>query len=241
MRSRASGFIRSQVPKTWTLQAWRRILSPRSQVPEALLNSGLIALVVTLASVVIGLPAARALGMHRFRGKRWLEFLILLPTMVPPLTVGMGLSINFLRLGLGGTLLGVALVHLVPVMPYVVLTLSGVFANYSPENEEQARSLGAGPLAVFRHITMPAIFPGLVVAALFAFLISWSQYTLTFLIGAGRVITMPVLLFSSASGGDNPVIAAQSLLFVGPALLILVLTSRFLSGAETGVQGFGRL
>jgi len=179
--------------------------------------------------------------MHRFRGKRWLEFLILLPTMVPPLTVGMGLSINFLRLGLGGTLLGVALVHLVPVMPYVVLTLSGVFANYSPENEEQARSLGAGPLAVFRHITMPAIFPGLVVAALFAFLISWSQYTLTFLIGAGRVITMPVLLFSSASGGDNPVIAAQSLLFVGPALLILVLTSRFLSGAETGVQGFGRL
>ena len=160
---------------------------------------------------------------------------------MPPLAVGMGLSINFLRLGLGGTLLGVGLVHLVPVMPYVVLTLAGVFANYNPAYEEQARTLGAGPWAVFWHITLPAIFPGIVVASLFAFLISWSQYILTFLIGGGRVIALPVLLFSSVPGGDNANIAAQSLLFIGPALLILLLTSRYLSGENAAVQGFGRL
>jgi putative spermidine/putrescine transport system permease protein len=234
-------FYPQLVPKTWSLEAWRRIFSARSQVPEALFNSTAIALAVTLVSVVIGLPAARVLGMYRFRGKRILEFLIFLPTMVPPLTVGMGLGINFLRLGLGGTMLGVALVHLVPVMPYVVLTLSGVFANYRPEFEEQARTLGAGPLAVLRYITMPAIFPGVVVAGLFAFLISWSQYILTFLIGGGRIITMPLLLFSSVPGGDNANIAAQALLFIGPALLILLLTSRYLSGEEAAIQGFGRL
>ncbi|MBM4431947.1 MAG: ABC transporter permease [Chloroflexi bacterium] len=234
-------FYPQLLPKIWSLDAWRRIFSARSQVPEALLNSVVIALNVTLVSIVIGLPAARSLGMYRFRGKGLVEFLIFLPTMVPPLTVGMGLSLNFLRSGLGGTMLGVALVHLVPVMPYVVLTLAGVFANYNVEYEEQARTLGAGSLAVMRHVTLPAIFPGLVVAGLFAFLISWSQYILTFLIGAGRIITMPVLLFSSVPGGDNPNIAAQSLLFVGPALLILLLTSRYLSGEEAAVQGFGRL
>lgn len=234
-------FYPQLMPRIWSLEAWQRIFSARSQVPEALVNSAVIALAVTFASVIIGLPAARALGMYHFRGKRLLEFLIFMPTMVPPLTVGMGLSINFLRAGLGGTVLGVALVHLVPVMPYVVLTLSGIFANYNPEHEEQARTLGAGPLAVLRYITLPAVVPGLVVAGLFAFLISWSQYILTFLIGGGRIITMPVLLFSSVSGGNNPNIAAQSLLFIGPALLILLLTSRYLSGKEAAVQGFGRL
>jgi putative spermidine/putrescine transport system permease protein len=234
-------FYPQLVPETWSLEAWARIFSARSRVPEALLNSAAIALGVTLVSVVIGLPAARALGMHRFPRKRVLEFLIFVPTMVPPLAVGMGLSVNFLRLGLGGTLLGVGLAHLVPVTPYVVLTLSGVFANYDLAHEEQARTLGAGPLAVLWYITLPAILPGLVVASLFAFLISWSQYVLTFLIGQGRIIALPLLLFSSVAGGDNANIAAQSLLFIGPAVLILLMTSRYLSGERAAVQGFGRL
>jgi putative spermidine/putrescine transport system permease protein len=94
---------------------------------------------------------------------------------------------------------------------------------------------------VFWLITLPAIWPGLVTAGLFAFLISWSQYTLTLLIGGGRIIAMPVLLFSSASGGDNANIAAQALLFVGPVLLILLLTSRYLSGERAAIRGFGQL
>ena len=184
--------------------AWQRIFSARSQVPEALLNSAVIAIPVTLASILMGLPAARALGMYRFRGKHVLEFLIFVPTMVPPLAVGMGLSVSFLRLGVGGTLLGVSLAHLVPVLPYVVLILAGVFANYNPEYEEQALTLGARPYAVFWYITLPAVYPGLVVAGVFAFLISWSQYTLTLLIGGGRIIALPVLLFSSIPGATIP-------------------------------------
>lgn len=234
-------FYPQVIPQTWSLHAWERIFTARSDVPEALLNSAVIAVVVTFASVLIGLPGARALGLYQFRGKRLVQFLIFAPTMVPPLAVGMGLSINFLRAGLGGTMLGVMLVHLVPVMPYVVLTLAGVFANYDVEHELQARTLGAGSWTVFWRITLPAILPGIVVASLFAFLISWSQYVLTFLIGGGRVLTLPLLLFSSASGGDNASISVQALLLVGPALLILVFTSRYLSGEGAAVQGFGRL
>jgi putative spermidine/putrescine transport system permease protein len=141
-------FYPQLLPQKWSLEAWQRILGARSQVPRAMANSALLAIGVTLAPILIGLPAARALGMVDFRGKRVVEFLIFVPTMVPALAVGMGLAINFLRLGLAGTLFGVGLAHLVPVLPYVVLTLAGVFANYSPEYEEQARTLGAGPLAL---------------------------------------------------------------------------------------------
>lgn len=228
-------------PKEISLRAWESIFASNSKVPEALLNSTILAVGVTFSSVVIGLPAARALGLYSFRGKRVIEFLIISPTIVPGIAVAMGLNINFIRWGLSGNLLGVGLVHLVPVMPYVVLTLSGVFANYNPEFEQQARSLGAGILATFWHVTLPAIFPGIVVASLFAYLISWSQYILTFLIGAGQVITMPVLLFSTASGSNNALTAAMSLVFVAPSILILILTARYLSGKSSAIGGFGQL
>lgn len=228
-------------PTELSLRAWESIVAANSKVPEALWNSTILAVAVTFSSVVIGLPAARALGLYKFRGKRVIEFLIISPTIVPGIAVAMGLNINFIRWGLAGNLLGVGLVHLVPVMPYVVLTLAGVFANYDPDFEQQARSLGAGTLRTFWHVTLPAIFPGIVVASLFAYLISWSQYILTFLIGAGQVITMPVLLFSTASGSNNPLIAAMSLVFVAPAILILVLTARFLSGKSSAIGGFGQL
>ncbi|NWF70793.1 MAG: ABC transporter permease subunit [Chloroflexi bacterium] len=246
------------VPNEWSLQAWERIglipregqrtlegwwrlLSSGSDVINALGTSLALGGLVTVLSVIIGLPAARALGLYRFRFKRLVEFMILAPTIVPVIAFVLGLNINFIRWGFSGTLLGVAVVHLVPVMPYVVLTLSGVFANYNPEFEEQARTLGAGPLRTFWYITLPSIFPGLVVAALFAFLVSWSQYLLTFLIGAGRVITIPMLLFAQASGGNNAVTAAMSLIFIAPAVLTLLLSARYLSGEASAVGGFGRI
>jgi len=251
-------FYPQLIPEEWSLQAWERLqlipqegqrtlenwfrlLAAGSPVVDATITSLLIGGVVTLISVIIGLPAARALGLYQFRGKRLVEFLILAPTIVPVIAFSLGLNINFIRWGLSGTIFGVALVHLVPVMPYVVLTLSGVFANYNAEFEEQARTLGAGPIRTFWYVTLPAILPGIVVASLFAFLVSWSQYLLTFLIGGGRVITMPILLFSTASGGNNPVIAALSLIFIAPAILTLLVTSRYLSGESGAVGGFGRI
>lgn len=234
-------FYPQLIPKELSMRAWESIVASNSKVPEALINSTVLALGVTLSSVVIGLPASRVLGLYSFRGKRVIEFLILSPTIVPGIAVAMGLNINFIRWGLSGNILGVGLVHLVPVMPYVVLTLSGVFANYNPEFEQQARSLGAGALSTFWYVTLPAIFPGIVVASLFAYLISWSQYILTFLIGAGQVITMPVLLFSTASGSNNALTAAMSLVFVAPSILILILTARYLSGKSSAVGGFGQL
>ena len=131
-------------PNELTMRAWESTFAANSKVPEALLTSTILAVGVTLSSVIIGLPAARALGLYSFRGKRVIEFLIISPTIVPGIAVAMGLNINFIRWGLSGNLLGVGLVHLVPVMPYVVLVLSGVFANYNPEFEQQARLAGRG-------------------------------------------------------------------------------------------------
>jgi len=152
----------------------------------------------------------------------------------------MGNQVVFIKLGLADTILGVILVQLVPTIPYVTLVMSAVYSNFDLNYEDQARVLGASPLRAFWHVTLPAIIPGLVVAVLFAFLISWSEYIMTLLIGGGVVQTVPLLLFSFA-GTDLGIASAMSMLFVLPAIVILIASSRYLSGDRTTLGGFGRL
>jgi putative spermidine/putrescine transport system permease protein len=229
------------LPTEWSFRAWRYIFSDTSHVLTALMDSTIIALSVTLLSIIIGLPAGRALGLYQFWGKDFVRLLILTPTIVPTLSVALGIHGLFIRYGLADTLLGVILVHLIPVLPYMVLVLASVFSNYDLAYEEQARSLGANPLQVFYYITLPTILPGLMVGSFFAFIISWSQYVLTLLIGGGQVVTLPILLFTFANSGDNPLTAALSLIFIIPAVLFILLTTPYLSGHKNVWDGLGKL
>lgn len=225
------------LPTEWGLRAWRYLLDPNTRVLAALTNSLTIALAVTALSVLIALPAARVLGLTRFRGQTLVEFLILAPTVVPAFAAAMGIQVLFIRYSLADTRLGVILAHLIPVLPYAVLILAGIFANYDVDYEGQARVLGAGSWTIFWRVTLPAILPGVIVAALFAFLISWSQYLLTLLIGGGQVITLPVLLLAFANSGDYAVTAALSLVFSAPAVLALLFSARHLTGGQAALRG----
>lgn len=234
-------FFPELIPSQWSLEEWRVLFSPRTGVLQAFGRSLQVAIGTTLFSIVIGIPAGRALGLYEFRGKRVVQFLVLAPTIVPVVAVAMGIHITFIRYRLTDTLLGVILVHLIPVLPYVVLILSGVFANYNTDYEAQARTLGANWWQLIWRVMLPLIWPGLVVGGLFAFIISWSQYLLTLIIGGGQVVTLPVLLVSFASGGDTALASALSLIFIVPALLILLVISRYLVGNNAILGGLGGL
>jgi putative spermidine/putrescine transport system permease protein len=222
-------------PQAWSLDAWRYVLSPSSQVAEALLTSTLVALATVALCVALGLPAARGLGLHVLRGRSLVEWLILLPLVAPGLVVAMGVQVAFIRYGLADRFVGVVLVHVVPCLPYFVLVMGGVFANYSTDLEETARTLGARPWRVFWHVTLPAIAPGLAVAILLTFIVSWAQYISTVLIGGGQVVTLPMVLFPLVGAANHANAAAVSIVFLLPALLALGVTARALAGdAESG-------
>jgi putative spermidine/putrescine transport system permease protein len=156
--------------------------------------------------------------------------LLVAPAILPGIAVALGLHGIFLRLGLTGTVWGVILAHLIPVLPYMTLVMAAVFAGFDTDVEDQARSLGARPAQVFLHVTLPAILPGLMTGALFAFLVSWSQYLLTLSIGGGKVQTLPLVLFTFATSGRNDVTGAVSLIYILPGLLALALIARRLTG-----------
>ena len=241
LTSVASGYFHPQVvPERFSTRAWAIVLEPGGASWRALVDSVVIALAVTGASLVLAVPAGRVLATHRFRGRSAIQVALLAPVLVPAIAVAIGLHVVFIRLGLDGGIPGVVLVHLLPTVPYVLLLTIGVFANADLELEAQARSLGAGFWQTQWHVTRRLVAPGLAVAALFGFLISWGQYALTLVIGGGRVVTLPILLFASASGGDVAVTAATALFHGLPALGVLVIAARVLGARGATSLGGAR-
>jgi len=218
-------FWPSLLPAEWTLRAWSYVVSGNGGIGSALVTSTALALAVTGSAVALALPAARALALHTFRGKRVVLFALLLPMLAPPLAAAMGLHAVFLQLGLADSFIGVVLVHLIAAVPYATFVLAGTFSGFDPEWEAQARTLGANSWSVWTRITLPAIAPGLALAAILAFVVSWSQYVLTLLVGGGRVLTVPLVLVAFQRGGDEAVAAALSIVFVTPPLLLFALTA----------------
>ena len=229
------------LPSEWGLDAWSYVFSEESRVFESLFNSLKVALLVTSMAILVGLPASRALGQHDFKGKKAVEWILMAPIIVPAMVAVMGIHIVFIKLRLTGSIFGVALTHLIPATPYFVLVMSSVFANYGTALEETARSLGANKFRVFYHVTLPAISSGLFVAGLFTFLISWSQYVTTLLIGGGTFLTLPLVLFPFLSGGNAAIAASITLVFVAPAVFVLIMTSRSLGRGSTVMGGFGKI
>jgi putative spermidine/putrescine transport system permease protein len=230
-------FFPQLLPAEWSVAPLLRQLGSL-QTQEALAASLLTAGATTALALPLALPAARVPGLRRFPGRGLALLVLFLPSVVPPLAIGMGLNVLFLRLGLAGSVAGVVLSHLVPVLPYAIFALLGVFARYDEGYELQARTLGASAAQVWLRVALPLLGPGLAVAALFAFLVSWSQYVLTLLIGGGRVITLPVLLFAAVSGGNPTSIAGLALLFAAPPVVAIALAARALGAgsAEIGQQ-----
>ncbi|MFW6288614.1 MAG: ABC transporter permease [Spirochaetota bacterium] len=225
------------LPSDWSLRAWEYVGRERSGVLEATITSLAIAGLVTTICVLLGVPAGRGLAGLNPGPRAALEMLFFAPVIVPALAVALGLHIVFVRAGLADTLVGVVIAHLLPTLPYMVLVMTSTFANSDNGLESQARTLGAGPIRAFLVVGLPGAIPGVLTGALFVFLISWSQYALTLLIGGGRVLTLPLLLFAFASAGDLAVTAALGLVFLAPAVVILTLTARFLTGRSVALAG----
>lgn len=228
------------LPTQYSGRPLRLLLDPQSEVLRGLGNSTLIAGSVAVVACLIGLAAGRALGLHSFPGKRLVQVLLLAPVVVPGIAVTLGIQVFFIRYGLADTRRGVVLAHLIAAVPYVCLVMSGVYANLDTRLEDQARTLGAGPVQVFVRITLPAVSPGLAVAALFAFLLSWGEYVLTLLVGGGAVKTLPLLLYAYLGSTDTPVAAALAFALIVPPVALLAVTSRFLSGGAP-LAGLGRV
>lgn len=229
----------SLLPTGYSLRAYRIALNPSGDVIRGVITSTAIALIVGVIATAIGSAAGRAIALHDFKMKRLFQFLVLAPLIVPGMAVTMGIQVLFIKYGLADTGQGVVLAHLIPTVPYVVMIMTGTFANFDKSYEEQGQVLGANRFTVLRRITLPIILPGLAVSFLFAFVISWSEYILTLLVGGGTIKTLPMVLFAFLRGFDLPMVGAASIVFMVPPLILLRFTSKHLVGKSSSITGMG--
>lgn len=214
------------LPSAPTSRGLSLVLS--EQVVTALLTSLLVGVCVSVLACAIGLPAGRLLGLTRFAGRGAVRFLLLAPVLVPALAVTLGLQVFFIRFGLADNVAGVVLVQLVPTVPYAATLLTAAFEDYDLDLERAARTLGAGRWRVLVNVTLPTLAPAVLLTALLTFLISWSEYILTLLIGGGQVQTLPLLLFAAIGSSDRTAAAALGLLVAVPPVLLVVAARRLL-------------
>lgn len=210
------------LPDSISFRAWDYVLTGSSGTWQAIGVSLLIAFIVTIVNIFLAVPAANALVRYRIEGKWLAEAILFAPIIIPPFVSVMGIHLTFLRMGLTETILGVVLAHLSPTLPYMVRALMTSYTTLSVDWEDQARMLGAGPFQRFYSVVLPHLLPGIAAGASLSILISLSQYLITFIIGSGQVVTLPVLLFPFISGGDPAVASAYSLLFAGMAIVALL-------------------
>lgn len=169
------------------------------------LEAGIIA---TLAATVIGTMLALALVRGRLPGKGLVELLVIGPVIVPHIALAVAMFLVFEQLRLTGTLLGFAMAHTILALPFVVFTVLAALYRFDVDLERAALSCGAGPFRTFRHVTLPLIAPGVVSAALFAFIISFDEAVVSFFISNLDRKTLPRKMFEDIDYNVSPTLAA---------------------------------
>lgn len=187
----------------------------------------LLSVGIAMASAAVATAAAacaaRAICCHEWRGRRLFEFATLVPFLVPSTVFATGVQVAFIRAGLAYSVAGVVLAHAVVALPYCVAIMVDVTRAAGTRLEDAARTLGAGRLSTLFHVTLPAIAPGLVSSMSMGYILSFSQYFLTLLIGGGQAKTFALVLFPYLAGGDRTVAGAYGLAFILITLVVFAL------------------
>ncbi len=183
--------------------------------------------VSSLAATALALGALESAARAGLRGPGQALRALYVPLIAPQVAFLFGLQILFAFAGIDGTFVAVALVHLVFVFPYVLLSLSDPWSAWDPRYGLAIRALGHGPNAVFWRVRLPMLARPVLVAAALGFAVSVALYLPTLLIGGGRWPTVTTEAVALASGGDPRLIGATALMqallpFLGFAIAAIV-------------------
>ncbi|MEA2729765.1 MAG: putative spermidine/putrescine transport system permease protein [Acetobacteraceae bacterium] len=189
-----------------------------------------IALTAVALSLLIGVPAGIGLSRYRFTGRDALGTFLLSPLTIPGIAIGLAIYVLAVwieeRTGieLAGSIRLLIMAHVLITMPWVVRLCLASLTNHERTTEEAAASLGANPLMVLLRVTLPAMRPGIVAAALFAFIVSFENLELNLFLVAPGLTTLPVAVLQYLQYHIDPLVAAVAvaqMVVVGAALLLL--------------------
>jgi putative spermidine/putrescine transport system permease protein len=192
------------------------------------LASMLTSLGIALIASAVSVSAAAAYAMGAWSLGGWWpslsRIMLLSPLIVPPIVYAVGIFKLWAWLDLLDSYTGVAIVHIVLCLPFSVLAIGASLSNLDPRLVQAARSLGARPPTVFFRVILPGIIPGVAAGAIFSFITSWDEITVTLFITSRHVVTLPRRIWTSIADSVDPALAAVAAVALAVTVIALIAT-----------------
>jgi len=201
-------------------------------------NSAVVSSATTVLSLILGAIGGYNLARFQYRGKGFIELLILSTQMMPGVLLIIPIYVVFLNLGLLDSLVGLIIAYTTFSLPFCVWMLRSYFMGIPVELEESAMVDGCGRLGAMWRITLPLSLPALVATSMFAFVLAWDELVFAVALTNGqdvRVVAAGLSGFNTGYTIPTADLMAASAVSTIPVLLLFLFTQRYLlSGLTAG-------
>jgi spermidine/putrescine transport system permease protein len=193
----------------------------RSDITGPMVTSLIVAVSATIVATILGTLIGLALTRYEFRARGPMNLLIYIPMATPEVILGASLLSLWVTSGVQRGLVTIIIAHIMFNISFVVVTIRARIAGFNRSLEEAAMDLGADEWTTFRKVTLPLILPGIVAAALLAFVLSIDDYVITSFV-AGQTRTFPVWVFGVSRFGVPPEVNVLGTLIFVVAFVFIV-------------------
>ena len=206
------------LPTLFDAASWSAVTAQ----PAALLTSVFLAVATTMSSLIILLCWFET---QKSRNDIVLLAFALIALVLPALVTGLGQYQMLLYLGLSGTMLGLYLVHMMPVAAYMFLVLAAPYRGFDMRWKSVSNALQAKHFRFLLEIKWPLLKPQLWASFAIGFAVSLGQYVPAQLAAAGRFSTLPMEAVALTSGANRPLTAAFALLLALVPIVVFITAS----------------
>lgn len=196
---------------------------------DGLINSVIISLAATLLSTVLGTLMAYSLARFNTGGQH-LSFWVLSQRFLPPIAIVLPIFLIYRAVGLHDTHFGLIIAYTVFTLPVTVWMMFAYFRQMPKSLEEAALVDGCTRWQSLWRVAIPLAAPGIVAAAVFAFIACWTEFFFALILTSQTAFTLPTVFraflgFQGAQYGEASALAMVSLV---PSIILGILVQRHL-------------
>ena len=212
-------------------------LAGNEGILEAVKNTILVGIAAVLLSLIVGTLLAFHYHGGRSRGREFIQFVVFLPFLMPPIITGLSLLIFFREIDFARSLVTVVIGHTVFVLALVYRTILVRLQALSRSLVEASYDLGASGWQTFRHVLLPNLASAMIGAAVLAFALSFDETIITILV-TGTDSTLPIRLWATMRLGFTPDInALVAIILALTTALCLIAARHLMPRGEAGPAG----
>lgn len=224
-------------PEEFTLKAYKSVFGDSEKL-RFFFNSYLVALLVTLLTVIVSILAGYSFSRYEFRFKKTLSVFIISTQTVPPITLLIPYFGMVVAFRLYDTYAALVLTYMVFTLPYAILMMTGYFNTLPKELDEAVMVDGGSSFTALWRIVVPISIPGIVATSVYTFLLSWNEFLFALTLTKStdmRTVPIGIQLLMGQHAYEWNEMMAMSVLGSIPILLLYMGVQRyFMAGMTAG-------